>query len=443
VEDRLRICLVALMFAPIVGGAEVRAEKQARQLRALGHDVTIVTLRHEKHWKKQEVIDGLPIIRVGGIYRLCGTLRIGRLAHIPVDILMFLTLWRLRHQYDILHSAQLSTLAGVVALVGKLTGKPVIISIPSSGPVRKQQPEDAVLMADTLAEKLSDTSFLKVPFRDILAGGIGNFYRTALGGKAIVNYLKKSEAFYQTLSSRSSKYLISLGFRPEKIVRIPNGVDIERYRPALELQPDPAKPERDILCVARLQFPKGLDVLLHAWYRMMREPAEWRANLNPRLFIVGIGPLQEQLERIAAELGIQDSVVFLGLRKDKEVIPLLQKSWGFILPSRWEGMPNALLEAMACGTPSIATRVSGSEDIIVDGVNGLLVDPEEPEQMAQALHRLIGDTAMAQQMAQEGRATILRDYQLSCVIERCVEMYHRALAENHPVGSLALKETGD
>lgn len=440
-EDRLRICLVALMFAPIVGGAEARAEKQARQLRALGHDVTIVTLRHERHWKKVEDMNGLPIIRVGGIYRLNGALRIGRLAHLGVDLALFLKLWRSRDQYDILHSVQLSTLAGVTTFVGKLTGKPVIISIPSSGPGREQHAEDAVLMADTLAEKLPDTSFLKVPFGDILAGGINNFYKTAFGGKAIVNYLKKSDAFYQTLSSRSYTFLTSLGFRPEKIIQISNGIDIEKFRPDPELRPDPALPERDILCVARLQFPKGIDILLHAWYRMMREPAEWRANLKPRLLIVGIGPLQEQLERITAELGIQDSVVFLGLRTD--VVPLLQRAWGFVLPSRWEGMPNALLEAMACGTPSIATRVSGSEDAIVDGENGLLVDPEEPAQMAQALRQLVGDSDLAQKMSEKGRETILRDYQLSRVIERIIAMYHRALKETPAGKTLALKETGN
>jgi glycosyltransferase involved in cell wall biosynthesis len=125
------------------------------------------------------------------------------------------------------------------------------------------------------------------------------------------------------------------------------------------------------------------------------------------------------------ELGISDSVEFLGLHRD--VIPLLQKAWGFILPSRWEGMPNALLEAMSCGIPSIATRVSGSEDIIKDGINGLLVEPEQPEQIAQALRRLIEDPELAQRLAEAGRATVLSEYQLLHAAERCLEFYHQAL----------------
>jgi glycosyltransferase involved in cell wall biosynthesis len=106
---------------------------------------------------------------------------------------------------------------------------------------------------------------------------------------------------------------------------------------------------------------------------------------------------------------------------------LLQQSWGFVLSSRWEGMPNALLEAMACGIPCVATRVSGSEDIISDGINGLLVEPEQPDAMAQALRRIIEDVLFAQRLGQEGRATVVRDYQLSAVVEQCLELYRCVL----------------
>jgi glycosyltransferase involved in cell wall biosynthesis len=161
-----------------------------------------------------------------------------------------------------------------------------------------------------------------------------------------------------------------------------------------------------------MEYQKGIDVLLHAWGRMIHAPSEWRRHLEPKLRLVGKGKFTPQMQRIVVELGIQDSVEFLGLRTD--VVDLLQQSWGFVLPSRWEGMPNALLEAMACGLPCIATRVSGSEDIIVDSVNGLL-------------RRIIEDTTLAQKLSQEGRATVVRDYQLTNVIEQCLELYRRLL----------------
>jgi glycosyltransferase involved in cell wall biosynthesis len=286
-------------------------------------------------------------------------------------------------------------------------------------------------MADTLADKLSDLSFLKIPYDDIVASGLDSMKKTAVGGSMILNYIKKSEAFYHILSSRSRDYLISNGFRTDKIVRIPNGIDITKFYPKPEKRPDPSKPERDILCVARMSFPKGIDVLLHAWYRMMSEPTEWRSHLKPRLFIAGSGELEVPIERIAKELELEDSVVFLGLTKD--VLPRLQEAWGFVLPSRWEGMPNALLEAMACQVPCISTRVSGSEDIVENGVNGLLVEPEQPMELAHALRHVIEDTDFALELGQKGLETIMRDYQLARVTERVLELYDRALGKEQSV----------
>jgi glycosyltransferase involved in cell wall biosynthesis len=279
--------------------------------------------------------------------------------------------------------------------------------------------QEALLMADTLP---LDTNFLRVD-KEAVAGDISHYGLTAFGGNVMLNFLRRSNAFYQILSRASYSYLISHGFRAERIIHIPNGVDTEKFRPILEQRPDPAQSERDIICVARLSYAKGIDVLLHAWGRMMPAPAEWRTHLKPRLLLVGEGPLRSQMEHIAAELGIWDSVEFMGLRRD--IISLLQQAWGFVLRSRWEGMPNALLEAMACGLPCVATRVSGSEDIIVNGVNGLLVGPEEPAELAQALRHIIEDAEFAQRLAQEARATVLSNYQLTRIVERCVEVYRR------------------
>jgi glycosyltransferase involved in cell wall biosynthesis len=247
--------------------------------------------------------------------------------------------------------------------------------------------------------------------------------RYVWGGALLLSIVRRSNAIYQILSTRSRPYLTTRGFRPEQIVHIYGSVDTERFQPHPERRPDPAGPERVTVCVARLDYQKGVDVLLHAWARMMRAPAAWRAGLSPRLQLVGDGPLRSQLERLAAELGIADSVEFLGVRTD--IVDLLQQSWGFVLPSRFEGMPNALLEAMACGLPCIATRVSGSEDIICDGVDGLLVEPEQPAALAEALHRIIEDPKLAQRLGAAGRAKVVRDYQLRHIVEQCVALYRR------------------
>src|SRR5258708_32328698 len=102
-KDRLRICVIAFMYHPHVGGAEAQAEKQALELKALGHDVMVVTLQHEKVWKQHEIVHGIPVTRIGGIFRHKGRLRSGKIWQIPIELALFLTLLRLRNAYHLRH----------------------------------------------------------------------------------------------------------------------------------------------------------------------------------------------------------------------------------------------------------------------------------------------------------------------------------------------------
>nr|BBH88616.1 hypothetical protein KTC_33670 [Thermosporothrix sp. COM3] len=423
---RLRICVFSFMFHPFVGGSEAQAEKHAQQLRALGHDVTVMTLRHYKHWDKRSIHNGLPILRIGGLYYPDGRLRIGRTGHLPYELMTFIKLWRMRHHFDVIHMMQVGTLGAIAAFITRFTGTPLLISVQSAGPTQEQltriRQQGAMLMADTLEGKLPP-ELLRVPAGDWTAGDLDDMKRSIYWGGLFQRYLKRSHARYQVLSHRSAAYLIANGIAQEKIFRIPNGIDTEQVRP-IERRPTPEQRERIITCVARMEYPKGVDVLLHAWARMMRE---WHSDIQPRLRLVGEGAFRPQIERIASELGILDSVEFLGLRRD--VMDLLHQSWGFVLPSRWEGMPNALLEAMACGLPCVATRVSGSEDLIVDQENGLLVPPEDPVAMAQALRHLIEDHEHAERMGQAARTTVERDYNLKAIVHRTIELYYSLLTE--------------
>src|SRR5579859_7741593 len=422
--DLLHVFILAFLFRPAIGGAEMQAEKHARQLLKLGHKVTVLTLQFHKSWTADEILDGLHVLRIGGSFRRDGQLRIGRFGIILINFVLLLKLWRLRHQFDLIHSMQFSTMSATATFICKLMHKPIVISIQSAGPDEKQALRHAQQGVSLMADTLQGADYLTVNARNWVAGDLASIQKSIIiGGKQLSAFLKSSHAYYQALSTRSRSYLISNGFRPEQIVIIPNGVDTEKYQPAT--RPDPAKPERDIICVARLEYPKGTDVLLHAWGRLMNAPAGWRAELKPRLRIAGGGEFRPQMERIVRELGIQDSVEFLGMRRD--VLDLLHQAWGFVLPSRWEGMPNALVEAMACGLPCVATCVSGSEDLITHGVNGLLVPPEEPAEMAQALRCIIEDSVLAEQLAHEARATIVRNYQISSIVERCLRLYRQLL----------------
>jgi len=424
-ENRLRICFVSFLFSPVIGGAEVQTEKQARQLQALGHDVTIVTLRYNKQWKRIENLAGLPVIRIGGLFKRNGQLRVGRLGHIPLDINLFLQLWRMRRTYDIIHVFQITPLAAIAALIGKFTHTPVVINSQCAMTDKEQHRlagENITLMNDTLPK----ADFLQVDQRHLVLGDIAALTRLAVGGKVMLNFLRTSDAYFQSLSTRGKVNLVEQGFRADHVVHIPGSVQTEKFRPSAGQRPDPTLTERLIICVARLEYSKGVDVLLHAWARMMHSSSTWQTNLKPRLRLIGDGALRTPLERIATELGILDSIEFPGSRTD--VLALLQQSWAFIMPSRTEGMPNALLEAMSCGLPCIATRVSGSEDLICNGQNGILVEPEQPAEMAIALRQIIEDADYAQQLGKAARITIVRDYQLSHIVNQCLSLYRHLLA---------------
>lgn len=162
--------------------------------------------------------------------------------------------------------------------------------------------------------------------------------------------------------------------------------------------------------VARLDTQKGLEFLLRAM-------ALVRAELpDARLLIAGQGPLADALAALAAELGLQASVTFLGARSD--AIDLMDGFDVFVLPSLWEGLPTVVMEAMLVETPVVATDVSGTRDLVIDGQTGLLVPPRDPAALAQAMLRLYRGRDEAQAMARRAR-----DHVEQFSIRRAAELY--------------------
>lgn len=141
-----------------------------------------------------------------------------------------------------------------------------------------------------------------------------------------------------------------------------------------------------VLAVGRLSPEKRFDLLIRAFASVSRKHAEWA------LVIVGQGPRSSDLMRLAAALLPEKAVVFPGLVKDVE--HYYREAGLFVLSSRYEGFPNALIEAMACGCPVIATDCpGGTAEIVRHGVDGVLIPPEELEPLAREMDRLMGDAA--------------------------------------------------
>jgi glycosyltransferase involved in cell wall biosynthesis len=169
------------------------------------------------------------------------------------------------------------------------------------------------------------------------------------------------------------------GQRP--VVVIPNAA----AGPAAAIPPPEQRPTR-IVGMGRLSPEKGFDVLVRAFARLAPWYPDWT------LLVLGAGPQREQLEDLADSLGVRDHVHWAGW-VDRPESALLESSV-FVLPSRYEGFPNALLEAMACGLPCVASACeSGPAEIIRDGVDGLLVPPDNVDALADALRQLVSDEA--------------------------------------------------
>jgi glycosyltransferase involved in cell wall biosynthesis len=214
---------------------------------------------------------------------------------------------------------------------------------------------------------------------------------------------------------------LRLGARPATSVVIPYGVNPQQFRPdaaaraAVRAELDLADGAPLVLGLGRLVAKKGFGVLLDAW------PAVLRACPEATLAIVGYGDLREALERQAERLGVAGRVRFTGQLERERTAAYMAAADVFALPIVREGvdgLPNALLEAMGAGRPLVASQVAGVPDVVDDGVHGLIVPERQPEALAAAITRLLGDPALAARLGAAARARAERELTWERAAER-------------------------
>jgi colanic acid/amylovoran biosynthesis glycosyltransferase len=218
--------------------------------------------------------------------------------------------------------------------------------------------------------------------------------------------------------------LIALGC-PEQKIRVQRmGIDVDAFHPRSWADAPPAKPR--FLGVGRLVEKKGFDVALHAFARVVQEVP------GARLQIVGDGPCRQQLLDLAAALGLNDSVTFLGSLVQDEVRRLLRESDILVAPSRTsstgdqEGIPVVLMEAMASGLPVVSTHHAGIPELVTSGVSGLLVEEGNSTALAEALISLARTPERWPVLGGEGRARVLADFNLSKLNDQLVGVLQEA-----------------
>lgn len=209
-----------------------------------------------------------------------------------------------------------------------------------------------------------------------------------------------------------------------RVIAITNGVDTAVYSPPAGGVPDPRSPFRFgaghvVLIVGHLSEVKGYPTFLEAAARIIPEVKD--------VAFVALGGettspgYRSYLEHRATELGIREQVHFLGWRED--VADVLRASDVMVLPSLDEGLPVAILEAMACARPVVATPVGGVPEAVVDGQTGFLVPPQDAAALAEAVLRLLHDPTLARRMGGEGRRRAEAAFSIDRVASRMESLY--------------------
>jgi glycosyltransferase involved in cell wall biosynthesis len=386
VSDPLRVVMVVRQFYPWVGGTERQAQKLSAKLIALGLDVRVVTGWWQWRLPQRQRVGTVPVFRHFTGSRLLGVRGLRKLAGYVYILSLLWHLWRTRREYDIIHVHLLNYAAWPAVLAGRWLGKKTLIKLANSG-------------------RRSD--ILRMRQNDLIPGQ-----------RQMLPLTLRADCFV-ALNAEISAELCAAGVPPERIVHIPNGVEVERH-------PTPRNYRLDdhvtVLFIGRLFPSKDLPTLLRAFRRVV----DMRPNYSWRLWLVGDGPLRRELEVLVNGLGLVGQVTFCG--QAEEVSSQLAQADIFVLPSVAEGMSNALLEAMAHSLPCIATQIASNLELIRHGETGLLVPPENDAALAQALASLADDEALRSRLGQRARQWVDAEYSLDSVARRYLALY-RSLAQ--------------
>ncbi|HBU69163.1 MAG TPA: hypothetical protein DEE98_02145 [Elusimicrobia bacterium] len=381
----MKICFVLPSFHPIVGGTEKQALSLAKSLKNTGVSVIVAT-RQSPGLRKEEIIEGIPV------YRLFSPGK-GRFASLFFSLSLFLFLISRRADYDIIHCHLISTLAAVSAFAAKLLNKRLIVKLGGRGSI----------------------------------GDVNHITKQALAGNFKLNLIKRKASFFVCPTADIAGELAEAGVEREKIRTIYNGVDTGVYRPAggssqIEaLKNKLFKGSGKFICfTGRLSPEKNPALLMEAFIPLAAKFKEYN------LAFVGAGPLENTLRKTAKENNLDERILFTG--STDNVAEYLQACEIFAITSLSEGLPNAMLEAMACGLPVVASNVGGCAEFISDMVNGVLFESKNASQLSAKLEMLIKDPALADRISENARGYVAKTCGLSSVTGEYIKLYASAAA---------------
>jgi glycosyltransferase involved in cell wall biosynthesis len=201
---------------------------------------------------------------------------------------------------------------------------------------------------------------------------------------------------------------------------IPNAIDLSAFMPPVQRETD--GPVR-LLYVGRFNTFKNVETLVEAVGKLSRmDVGEFELEL------VGEGEQRSTLERMVSELGLARRVHFVGWVARDHIADHYRCADIFVTATTWEGMPNTVLEAMACGLPIVGTQASGLRELVHDGLNGYLVPIKDPDALSQALARLIGNGYERRRMGRQSRKLAESEFAWEYIAEQYVKIYEQVMA---------------
>lgn len=375
----MRILIINSEYPPIGGGAGNASAHLARELVAAGQHVQVLTAAYAD-LPRREARDGVVIQRIWAFRRhLDRSSAVEQIIFMLVSTLRTLSLLLSNRPAVII--AFFGIPSGLAAWVANvLAGIPYIVSL-RGGDVPGFRPYD-----------------------------FARYHRLAA---PLIRLIWRRAAMVVANSDGLAE--LARAFEPGVPLRvIPNGVDLAYYAPPTR-QWNPPR----LLFVGRLVYQKGLDLLFKALGALKEYPWE--------LWLVGDGPQRPRLEAFAEKYQIAARVRFENWLDGPALLEKYHQANLFVFPSRHEGMPNAVLEAMACGLPVVATRIAGNEELVVDGETGLLIPSENADALRQALEQLLAEAALRQRMGAAGRARVEAHYAWSQIAAQYLSLITQTL----------------
>jgi len=394
-SKQARVCLLIDSFYPVVGGGESHARILSKYLTKLGTPVLVVTQYRLREHVKNENLDGYPVYRVG----FPEYSRFGKYLMIPACIMK---LFGLRNNFDCIYVCGLRTLGLPAVVFGKLFKKIVVLRAESCG---------EMLAPDFQSKSRFITALLRM-FVDIR------------------NSVLKNADSYLAISSVIEEEYIQTNISKGKIIKIPNGIDLNEFFAVQEQSKNLIRmthnlPDNKFLFVytGKLNRGKGLELLLRSFYQLNK------AHPDTHLVLVGAGTNQylsceTELRKYVEDRRLQDKVTFTGNVAD--VAKYLQACDAFVIASESEALCISLIEAMACGLSSIATRAGGIPDVINNPDLGFLFEINNQHELVSHMEYLL-DRRNKQKILQMRNLAVqsIRDrFAISVIAERHQQLFN-------------------